>query len=88
MVRERAWLCRWRKGPLAKECGWPLELEKNVLEQTGRSDRKLLLGNSMLGRMAWAGLLLSYLKCFGFRAQHDSGVQTLEGLPRNVTQEF
>ena len=87
-MREKVWLCSWRKGPLAKECGGPLELEKNILEQTGRSNRKLLLGNSMLGRVAWAGLLLSYLKFHGFRAQHDSGVQTLEGLPRNVTQEL
>lgn len=35
-----------------------------------------------------AGLLLSYLKPLGFRAQRDSGVQTPEGLTWILTQEL
>lgn len=50
--------------------------------------QEVTAGEFCAGSNGVAGLLLSYLKPHGFRAQRDSGVQTPEGLTWTLTQEL
>ena len=49
--------------------------------------QEVFVGNSVLSRLVWPDSLLSSLTPRGFRAQCDSGMQTLGGLTWNVGQE-
>ena len=48
--------------------------------------QEVFVGNSVWGRLVWLGSLISSFTPRGFRPQRDWGVQTLESLTWNVSQ--